>query len=78
MEDQKQKLLKKAKNILANNWKELSDGTSFTKPSTKLYPFQWNWDSGFTAYGLYNTIFTLVSGYNSIRRRFNNWRSYFH
>jgi len=44
-------LLKEAKKILDENWMDLPDGGGFTKPSKKMYPFQWNWDSGFIAYG---------------------------
>jgi glycogen debranching enzyme len=33
--------------ILKNNWRD-----SFTIPCEGLYPFQWNWDSGFIAIGL--------------------------
>jgi len=40
-------LIKKAKQILAQNWKG-----SFTVPTNKLYPFQWNWDSGFVSMGI--------------------------
>jgi hypothetical protein len=32
--------------ILTNNWRG-----NFTIPSARLYPFQWNWDSGFIAIG---------------------------
>ena len=35
-----------AKRILYQNWKD-----GFTIPTGKLYPFQWNWDSGFTSIG---------------------------
>ena len=35
-----------AKRILEKNWKG-----GFTIPTGKLYPFQWNWDSGFTSIG---------------------------
>ena len=35
-----------AKRILEQNWKD-----GFTIPTGKLYPFQWNWDSGFTSIG---------------------------
>lgn len=41
------KLNESAKEILALNWRD-----GFTVPSEKLYPFQWNWDSGFVAMGL--------------------------
>jgi len=36
-----------ARKILDRNWKD-----GFTIPTSKLYPFQWNWDSGFVALGL--------------------------
>ncbi|MEM9664121.1 MAG: trehalase family glycosidase [Bacteroidota bacterium] len=39
-------LLKHAARILDANWKD-----GFTIPTHKLYPFQWNWDSGFTSLG---------------------------
>lgn len=35
-----------AKAILA-----LNDRSTFTIPTSGLYPFQWNWDSGFAALG---------------------------
>ncbi|TFG37708.1 MAG: DUF547 domain-containing protein [Syntrophobacterales bacterium] len=38
--------VEKAKKILEDNW----SGSS-TKPSSALYPHQWNWDSGFIAIG---------------------------
>jgi len=38
--------LKVAKKILEANWTG-----SYTKPSPRLYPHQWNWDSGFIAIG---------------------------
>lgn len=47
----KEKIFKEAKNVLDNNRVDLADGESYTKPAPKLYPFQWNWDSGFIAYG---------------------------
>ena len=40
-------LLKKAIEVLENNWQN-----KFTIPSKGLYPFQWKWDSGFIAIGL--------------------------
>lgn len=40
-------LIENAKRILKLNWKD-----GFTIPTKKLYPFQWNWDSGFTSIGL--------------------------
>lgn len=39
-------LLEDASQVLHNNWKD-----SFTIPCEGLYPFQWNWDSGFIAIG---------------------------
>jgi glycogen debranching enzyme len=33
--------------VLKMNWRE-----GYTIPSARLYPFQWNWDSGFIALGL--------------------------
>jgi hypothetical protein len=39
-------LLNRASQVLHNNWKE-----AFTIPCEGLYPFQWNWDSGFIAIG---------------------------
>lgn len=41
-----QNLVDNAKRILNLNWKD-----GFTIPTNKLYPFQWNWDSGFTCIG---------------------------
>lgn len=43
-----QNLLSPARQILQQNWRD-----GFTVPSTHLYPFQWNWDSGFVALGHY-------------------------
>ncbi|MFQ5792482.1 MAG: trehalase family glycosidase [Acidobacteriota bacterium] len=40
------RLLDRAKRVLADNWTG-----SFTKPAPRLYPHQWNWDSGFIAIG---------------------------
>jgi len=40
-------LSREAKEILLGNWME-----GFTIPTKKLYPFQWNWDSGFTSLGI--------------------------
>ena len=40
-------LIKTAQDILAKNWRD-----GFTIPTSKLYPFQWNWDSGFVSIGL--------------------------
>lgn len=39
-------LVERSKDILQLNWKD-----GFTIPTSKLYPFQWNWDSGFCSLG---------------------------
>lgn len=39
-------IIDNAKRILDLNWKD-----GFTIPTRKLYPFQWNWDAGFTSIG---------------------------
>jgi hypothetical protein len=36
-----------AHEILRGNWRD-----GFTVPTDKLYPFQWNWDSGFVSLGI--------------------------
>lgn len=41
-----QQRIQEAKQILLNNWRE-----GYTIPSARLYPFQWNWDSGFICLG---------------------------
>ena len=40
----------------------------YTIPTPKLYPFQWNWDSGFIALGL--SYFNKQSAFNEIRSMF--------
>ncbi|MEM9928846.1 MAG: glycoside hydrolase, partial [Bacteroidota bacterium] len=40
-------LIQTAQKTLASNWRE----PGFSVPSGRLYPFQWNWDSGFTSIG---------------------------
>ncbi|MDF1698659.1 MAG: trehalase family glycosidase [Saprospiraceae bacterium] len=40
-------LQSRAKDVLLGNWMG-----SFTIPTKKLYPFQWNWDSGFSSLGV--------------------------
>jgi len=57
-------LYDKAKEILAKNWRG-----SFTVPSEKLYPFQWNWDSGFCAMGF--THFNLDHAMAEIKSLFS-------
>ncbi len=41
-----ERLVDGAERILTLNWRD-----GFTVPTGKLYPFQWNWDSGFTSIG---------------------------
>lgn len=61
LEDLKQKAIK----VLSLNHQK-----NFTKPSSKLYPHQWNWDSAFIAIGLshideesaQNEIYSLLRG----------------
>ena len=43
-------LIEQAKQVLADNYRE----PGFTIPSAGLYPFQWNWDSGWIALGYAN------------------------
>lgn len=40
------KLIADSRDVLDANWRN-----GFTVPSGQLYPFQWNWDSGFTSIG---------------------------
>jgi hypothetical protein len=49
-------MIKEAINVLKEN-----DRGGYTVPTSRLYPFQWNWDSGFTAMGLWH---------------FNKWRAW--
>ena len=61
----KTQLLEEAKSILQHNLRG-----KFTVPTDKLYPFQWNWDSGFVSIGFsnydinaaINEIASLLSG----------------
>ena len=32
----------------------MNDCGDFTVPTDRLYPYQWNWDSGFTALGIWH------------------------
>ena len=41
------KMLKTCEETLQGNWRD-----GFTVPSSRLYPFQWNWDSGIVAVGM--------------------------
>ena len=49
-EKEKDELIDKAKEILNNNWEDIDEESGYTKPSEKIYPFQWNWDAGFIVY----------------------------
>ncbi|MEL6671160.1 MAG: trehalase family glycosidase [Bacteroidota bacterium] len=40
-------LMNQAKRVLAGNWRD-----GFSIPTSNLYPFQWNWDSGFVSMGM--------------------------
>lgn len=48
---EKDALLQKAVSVLRGNWVDLPDGTGFSKPAPDVYPYQWNWDTGFSAIG---------------------------
>ena len=55
-------LLSEAKQVLANNLR-----SGFTIPRAKLYPFQWNWDSGFVSIGFANyDVDAAISEINSL------------
>ena len=41
-----------------------NDRGGYTVPTDRLYPFQWNWDSGFVAMGW--ATFDEVRGFNEI------------
>ena len=58
--------IKEAINIIKNN-----DRGGYTVPTNRLYPYQWNWDSGFTALGTgyRNNSGNLVD----VRRRYSFW-----
>ncbi|MEX2514855.1 MAG: trehalase family glycosidase [Candidatus Paceibacterota bacterium] len=45
------KLQEEAVKILQDNWVQVDEGSGFTKPAADVYPYQWNWDSGFSAIG---------------------------
>jgi glycogen debranching enzyme len=55
--------------ILDNNWRD-----GYTIPSARLYPFQWNWDSGFIALGL--SYYAPERAMEEIRSMFNGqWKN---
>src|SRR5882724_6598914 len=61
--------LAKARQILKDN-----DRGGYTIPSARLYPFQWNWDSGFIALGL--AYHRPERAIEEIRRMFQGqWRT---
>ena len=33
---------------------KMNDRGGYTVPTSRLYPYQWNWDSGFTALGIWH------------------------
>ena len=53
-----------AKKIIRTNWRE-----GFSIPTSKLYPFQWLWDSGFVALG--NGIHNLSHAIYEIEKMFS-------
>ncbi len=60
---------KQAHEILDQNWRD-----GYTIPSARLYPFQWNWDSGFIALGL--AYYRPERAIEEIRSMFKaQWRS---
>ena len=60
--DNNQRLINQAKVVLKNNLKN-----GFTIPRAKLYPFQWNWDSGFVSIGFANyDIDAAINEINSL------------
>lgn len=62
-------LIEQARQVLADNRTSL-----FTKPSPRLYPHQWNWDSAFIALGLAHV--DLTGAMNEIRSLLRGqWRN---
>ncbi len=61
-------LFSKAKTILQKNWVSLGRTQGFTKPSPRIYPFQWSWDSGFISYGYAH--FDVEKGVEELRSLF--------
>lgn len=53
-----------AKQIIKENWRD-----GFTVPSSKLYPFQWMWDSGFVALG--TSIYDVKMSLTEISKMFS-------
>ncbi|GAB5555516.1 MAG: trehalase family glycosidase [Saprospiraceae bacterium] len=62
-------IIDNAKRILELNWKD-----GFTIPTGKLYPFQWNWDSGFISIG--HSHFTLDYAIQELQSLFSGqWKN---
>jgi hypothetical protein len=62
-------ILEDAKKVLLNNWRN-----GYTIPSARLYPFQWNWDSGFIAIGY--SYFDQQKAMDEIRSMFKGqWQN---
>ncbi len=61
--------LKQAKKTLKDNWTG-----SYTKPSSSLYPHQWNWDSAFIAMGYshYDTRRAMIELHSLFAHQWNN------
>jgi len=61
--------LDRAKQIIIANWRD-----GFTIPTTRLYPFQWMWDSGFVALG--TSTFNVDMAISEIRNMFSGqWKN---
>ena len=59
---QHKNLLNRGHQVLENNWKG-----SFTIPTHNLYPFQWNWDSGFICLGhQYADVHKVIQELNAL------------
>lgn len=57
-----QEILERARAVLQLNWRE-----GFTVPTHGLYPFQWNWDSGFICLGhQYQNLDKAIQELNSL------------
>ena len=62
MNNNESSLVEQAKQILQKNLRG-----KFTVPRDKLYPFQWNWDSGFVSIGFANyDIDAAINELNSL------------
>jgi hypothetical protein len=62
-------LADQARAVLRRNWRN-----GFTIPAEKLYPFQWNWDSGFVSMGY--SLFDLDKAMEELRSLFSGqWKN---